>query len=136
MGNFEGTKDQSSIFLNYHPGHVKKLFKEAKIKIYKRYGCSYLRVPFLKNKFKTSTLVKIELFFQNIFSWTNISPSIFFIGRSQKEVSHEKRYRSLNEILICPRCKGVLSFSQNTAKCSKCGNIYSKTNDIWDFRID
>ena len=136
IGNFEGTNNQSSIFLNYHPAHVKKLFKLADIRIYKRYGCSYLRIPFLKRKFKTSMLIKIEIFLQKLLSWTNISPSLFFTGKSVKEVSHEKRFRYLEEILACPKCKSPLSFSENTAKCTKCGEIYSKEKDIWNFRID
>lgn len=135
LGSFEGTKEQPSIFLNYHPRHVKKLFKTGNIKIYKRYGCSYLRIPVLKKRFKTSLLIKAETFLQKILSWTNISPSIFFIGKSVKEASPEKRFRSLSEILVCPRCKSPLSFSQNTAKCTKCGEIYSKEKDIWDFRV-
>jgi len=136
VGNFEGTQDQSSIFLNFHPKYIKKLFKDSNLKIYKRYGCSYLRLPFLKKRIETSFLIKIESFLQKIFSWSNLSPSIFFVGKSIKEITHEKRFRTLRDILVCPKCKNFLSFSGNTAVCTKCRKIYSKKNDIWDFRID
>ena len=136
IGNFEGTRDQSSIFLNYHPKYIRKLFKGSRLKIYKRYGCSYLRIPLLKKKFKITFLVKMESFLQNILSWSNISPSIFLIGKSTKKISKVKRFNSLYDILVCPKCKNPLSFSKNRAHCVKCGKEYLKNNDIWDFRID
>ena len=135
-GNFEGTKDQSSIFLNYHPKHIKKLFKNSNLKMYKRYGCSYLRIPFLKKRIKTTFLVKMESCLQKILSWSNISPSIFFAGKSIKKISPVKRFRSLYDILVCPRCKSLLSFSDNSAHCTKCGREYYRNNNIWDFRIN
>lgn len=134
-GNFEGSKGQESIFLNFHPRHVKKLFRDAELKIVQRYGCSFLRIPLLKEKFKTEQLVKAESFLQKTLSWTNIPPSIFFVGRSQKEIADSRRFRTLEEILVCPKCRKPLRFSQNTASCSHCGSIFTKENDIWDFRV-
>ena len=136
IGNFEGTTNQPATFLNYHPKHIRKLFRLANIKILKRFGCSYLRIPFLKKNLNTKILIKIERFLQKIFSWSNISPSIFFIGKSIKPTLNEKRFRSLEEILVCPNCKSTLIFSGNSAKCNKCNKEYSKYNNIWDFRVD
>lgn len=134
-GNFEGTKEQPSIFLNYHPRYIRGLFKKADLKIIRKSGCSYLRIPYLKEKLGTERLIKLERFFQKTLSWTNISPSIFFTGKSLKEIKEQKRFRSLEEILVCPECKNPLHFSQEKCKCIKCGRIYSKINDIWDFRL-
>lgn len=134
-GNFEGTKSESSIFLNYHPRHIRKLFKENNLKITGKYGCSFLRIPVLKQHINTRTLISLEKIFQKIFSWTNIPPSIFFAGKSVKKIGLERKYRDLKEILVCPKCKSVLSFSTNTASCKKCGSVYAKENDIWDFRV-
>jgi len=136
VGNFEGTENQSSIFLNYHPKYIKKLFRNSNLKIYKRYGCSYLRIPLLKKNFEVMFLVKIEVFLQKIFSWSNISPSMFFVGKSTKRMIPEKGLKSLSDILVCPRCKNFLSFSENTTRCTQCGRVYTKSNEIWDFRID
>lgn len=137
MGNFEGTKEQSSIFLNYHPKFVRELLKKNDFKVLKKYGCSYLRIPYLKNKLGTDKLIKIESLLQNILSWSNIPPSVFFVTKSTKSFESEKRFRTLEQILVCPKCKTSLLFSEkrDKCKCPECGEIFSKKDDIWDFRI-
>jgi len=134
IGNFEGTENQQSIFLNYHPKHIKQLFKKNNITISHRHGCSYLRIPWIKERIKTENLLKIEKVLQKLLSWSNISPSIFFTGKSNKPLTTKKRFNSLEDILVCPRCKNSLHFSGDIAICRKCQKKYYKKENIWDFR--
>lgn len=134
--NYEGTKEGSKVlFLNYHPKYIQQLFKGAKLDIQDKYGCSYLRINFLKKNIDTETLVKIENILQETLSWSNISPSIFVKAQAQKKEIKPKKYSSLNEILACPKCKNGLIIKNGKAVCKKCKNTYLKKKSIWDFRI-
>jgi len=134
-GSFEGTDKKQSIFLNYHPKYIRKLFKRADFKIVQKYGCSFLRIPFLKEKFSQKKLLKIEILLQRLFSWSNIPPSIFFLAKSTKKSAKKKYYSRIEDLFVCPKCKEELIMKEDEAYCAICGNKYYKKENIWDFRI-
>ncbi len=132
----EGTgKGLKGIFYNYHPQDIKEKLEKVGFQVKKKYGCSFLRIPFLKLILNEDIMMFFEKIFQKTLSWTNIPPSIFFVSRTknedQKEISHD-----LNQILQCPSCNSSLQFKFSTeAYCKKCKKKFNKENDIWDFRV-
>ncbi len=133
--NNEGAKEGSKVlFLNYHPKYILNIFKQLGFKVLNTYGCSFLRLNILKRAFNTSFLIFWENIFQNVLSFTNISPSIFVKARKYgtKKASN---YETINDILVCPKCKSELEIKNGIALCSKCESSFSKKENIWDFRI-
>lgn len=132
----EGSReDQKSIFLNYHPQYIQDLLKSNCFSIRNKYGCSFLRSIILKKIFSTSTLLFFEKIFQYTISWTNVSPSIFLETESLKACEKE-HFSNLEDILVCPECKGSLIFEGGSARCKDCKKSYERINNIWDFRIE
>lgn len=134
--NFEGARKGSSVpFLNYHYSWIKKTLQNTGFSVKKKYGCSFLRNNLLKRIFKTKILVSIENFLQKAISWSNIPPSIFVESLTLKENSKGINTEKLEEILVCPSCKGKLLFSKEKADCKSCNKEFYKKENIWDFRI-
>jgi ubiquinone/menaquinone biosynthesis C-methylase UbiE len=138
IGNsLEGSKEsQGGIFLNYHPLHIKKLLKSLNFNIKRKFGCSFLRSPFIKNLINQDIMLFIEKIMQNTLSWTDISPSIIFETSVKKQETERFAYENIRDILVCPSCKKNLDFDiQNIASCKNCSATFFKKEDIWDFRV-
>ena len=136
-GNFEGTKSgEEAIFFNYHPRYVKDLLEKNGFTVIKKHGCSYIRSALLKKVFGEELMILTERILQPLLSWSNIPPSIVFESIIKKEIKENVVHTSeLEDILACPKCKGVLSITNSEKKCKKCSLTFVKENDIWDFRI-
>jgi len=131
----EGTGDNiEGLILNYHPDNIKDLLQDNNFIMTRKRGCSFLRIPFLKKLFNDEILLFFEKILQSTLSWTNISPSIFLETEVKKKASKREEYHSLEEILVCPECKGRLVFHEDKAVCKKCKRDYYKKNNVWDFR--
>lgn len=134
--HYEGTKKGSHVlFLNYHPKYIHKILTEAGYIIEKKYGCSFLRINILKKIFKTDFLLFWENIFQNILSFTNFSPSIFIKAVAKKESNKKEDSKRIEDILVCPQCKGELEITSKKAVCRHCKKEYIKKDNIWDFRV-
>lgn len=134
--HYEGTKEGSKVlFLNYHPKYISDMFNKIGLRIDKKYGCSFLRSAFLKQTFKTETLLSIEKLLQKTLSWSNISPSIFLRATAIKKEKEIESAKNIFDICVCPVCKERLSFDGKSAKCKSCNKEYFKKEDIWDFRV-
>lgn len=135
--NLEGSeKKQGGIFLNYHPTHIRTLFRKLGFKIKKRFGCSFLRSPFVKKIIGQDIMFFFEKIMQNTLSWTNISPSIIFETVLKKKSQEQRGFNDIKDILVCPSCKGNLTFEgQELALCNNCSSKFFKKEDIWDFRV-
>jgi ubiquinone/menaquinone biosynthesis C-methylase UbiE len=134
--NMEGSRNGDVSFLNFHPEYIKDMFKKFNFEILKKQGCSYLRIPLLKKVFGTDILTFKESILQKLLAKTNISPSIFFKTRLLKDDHCKDIYNSIEDILVCPSCKGSLKFGENTAICDNCHKKYIKDGKIWDFRME
>jgi ubiquinone/menaquinone biosynthesis C-methylase UbiE len=133
--NNEGARKNSSVpFLNYHPKWIKQQLKSNGFNMVKKYGCSYLRIGFLKKSISPNLLNLGERLLQQTLSWTNIPPSIFL---HTCKTSHVKKNvdMTLASILLCPDCHGDLEISKERATCKECKREYNKQKGIWDFRI-
>ncbi len=136
--NTEGTSQGlKGIFYNYHPSYIREQLIKNNFIVKKKYGCSFLRIPFLKRIFNEDIMIFLEKILQLTLSWTNIPPSIFFTNEVIKEKkSNNEDFTKIEDILVCPSCKSRLDFpSSDLAVCKKCSKQYKKENDIWDFRI-
>jgi len=127
-------KDVKIPFINYHTKYITKIISSSNFSISKKYGCSFLRLDILKRIFSTNILLSIENFLQNTVSFLNLSPSIFLKSFATKK-SKVNQAASLEELLVCPKCKGSLIISNNSAECKDCNLEFSKKKNIWDFRI-
>jgi ubiquinone/menaquinone biosynthesis C-methylase UbiE len=136
-GNFEGTKSgEEAIFYNYHPEHVKELLKKNKFIPIKKYGCSFIRSSFLKKILGQPLMIRIESILQVLLRRSNIPPSIIYESVVKKDIDKiEEKGRFLEDILVCPKCKGTLNIQNTVAICKKCKSKYEKKSNIWDFRI-
>lgn len=84
--NNEGaTKNSNVPFLNYHPSWLKTQLNDHHLLVQNKYGCSYLRLPVLKRILEKNLMLEVEKFFQSTLSWSNISPSIFFKTKAEKD---------------------------------------------------
>lgn len=130
----EGSKEES-IFLNFHPKHIKKMLKENSFKIDARKGCSYLRIGFIKRTVPEPLIVAVEKLLQALFSWTNLPPSIFFLAHNENGIK-DKTEKPFNEIITCPKCHNnkQLKIAGDTATCEQCNSTYQKHSTIWDLR--
>ncbi len=135
--NLEGSgKKQGGIFLNYHPAHIRMLFNNLGFKLKRRFGCSFLRSPFVKKIIGHDIMLFLEKIMQNTLSWTNISPSIIFEATLKKKEPKKIEFNNIRDILVCPSCKGDLSFEgQDLALCKNCSSKFFKRESIWDFRV-
>jgi len=135
-GSNEGaTEDEKNIFLNYHPSYIKKLLESQNFTIVKKYGCSFLRSPFIKKLVNENIMMFFEIIMQDMFSWSNISPSIFLECKFSKPKVKNIEYKDLTHILQCPTCKKDLYIDQEKAVCKYCSQEFFKKEDIWDFRV-
>ena len=136
-GNFEGTKSgEEAIFFNYHPRYVRELLAKNGFILVKKHGCSYIRSAFLKKVIGEELMLMKEKVLQTLLSWSNFPPSVVFESMVKKELAENTIHTSqLEDILVCPECKGVLSITNNEAKCKKCSTTFLKKDDIWDFRV-
>ena len=129
--------EQESIFYNYHPKHIRKLLELNGFEVQRKYGCSFLRSPFLKKLINEDIMMLIEVIMQNTLSWSDISPSIVLdtIVRERK-AGDSKQYPVLEDMLGCPLCKGSLRFEGDlNAVCDNCKMSFQKKDDVWDFRV-
>lgn len=127
----EGATEES-IFLNFHPAHIKELMEESGLIIEKKTGCSYLRSPKLKKLIPKGILMAKEKIMQATLGWSNLPPSVIYQG--VKVEGQELRNRNFTEILACPTCSGKLEISNNNATCAKCNKSYVRHSTIWDLR--
>ena len=95
-----------------------------------------LKTAFLKKFLGEDLMLLKEKVLQTLLSWSNFPPSIVYESMVKKELEENIAYTSqLEDILACPECKGILSITNNEAKCKKCSKIFLKKDDIWDFRV-
>lgn len=136
--NLEGSeKKQGGIFLNYHPGHIRVLLNNSGFKVKRRFGCSFLRSPFIKKIIGQDIMLFIEKIMQNTLSWSNIPPSIIFETILEKKTLSKTEFDNIEDILVCPSCKTELSFDgQELALCENCSSKFFKKEGIWDFRVN
>lgn len=133
--NLEGAKGDGVSFLNYHSKYIEKLLKDEGFNIQNKQGCSYLRIPLLKKILGTNIMIFLEKILQEVFSKTDLSPSIFLKAKLSKK---EKApvYIRLEDLLSCPHCKHDLVLDGNRAVCKGCNKEYFKKDNIWDFRTE
>ncbi len=135
QGYNEGTRGESTTFLNFHPQYIKNLMADEGFVVKKSIGASFLRLNLFKRLFSTKILTSIERFLQVTTSWMNASPSIFFL--TEKPTLKEAIvYKDLYDTLVCPACNGELVFAKDRAICRKCRSKFSQKNGIWDFRTE
>lgn len=136
-GGKEGSGNgESGIMKNYHPKYVKNLLVSHETALRRTLGISFFRIPFLKRVVPHSLLVRAESVFQRLFGWLPFTPSILFEIYSIKEPSPASamKFSSLNDILVCPKCKGPLDHRAGKYKCASCSLNFSKTEGVLDLR--
>ena len=134
--NFEGSNGQETVFLNYHPTHIKRLLRNTGFEVHGARGTSFFRLDTLKRLIPQHLLLGFEAVSQRLLSWLNISPSVILSAALPQRQTPINNYASLEDILVCPRCKSALSFESDSATCTKCKGSYRKVEGIWDFRVD
>lgn len=134
--NFEGTKrGEEAIFLSYSPKHVKELLQSQNFNIVNRYGCSYLRSTFFKKLLGDEKMIQLEKTLQKVFKKSSIPPSIIYETQLHGDYKAQNP-KTLEEVLVCPKCNGKLSFNREIAHCGACSLDFRKKENIWDFRVD
>lgn len=131
-----------------HPKVIINYLKENNFKISKIISVSNLRIGFLKRKLSLKNLLKLENFFQTLFSFTKLSPSIFiksFLKKDDKENPNQFYESSPNNLsknfidfLVCPKCKSInekIVLSENEIICNSCNLKFKVYDDIYDLRL-
>lgn len=133
--HLEGAKGGGVSFLNYHPKYIHNLLEECEFEVEEKQGCSYLRIPILKKILGSKILLWFEKISQNIFSNSNLPPSIFYKTELDSGDKGEK-YEDLEDILLCPSCRENLEIDDYKAVCKNCEKKYIKKEGVWDFRVE
>ncbi len=89
--------------LDYHPKFIKSALKQVNFKILKQISASNLRLSFLKRKINIKALLFFENFYQNLFSFIDIGPSIFlktvfYNSKENKVVFKNNNIKNTNNI--------------------------------------
>ncbi|MBC7333232.1 MAG: class I SAM-dependent methyltransferase [Actinobacteria bacterium] len=147
--------------LNYHPDYVIGLLTSKGFGIDKRISVSNFRLEFLKKYLNLKTLLLFENWFQRLFSWTLLGPSIFLKCTLSKDFSEGcikgrtspkkalfstegKGFRRglsitfediLEDILQCPYCKkDEFFFRKDEIVCNGCKKSFLARNGILVFK--
>lgn len=66
-------------FLNFHPDSIKRLLNKNGFKVIYSRNTSFFRSTFIKKWIPYFILVKMDLVFQKLFSFLNLTPSIYLV---------------------------------------------------------
>ena len=53
----------------------------------------------------------------------------------QARNNKKEEIKRIEDVLVCPQCKGELEITSKRAVCRHCKNEYLKKDNIWDFRV-
>ena len=135
QNQFEGSGGTESVFLNFHPQYIKKLFLNNGISIKRKIGTSFFRSELLKKIVPMKLLILGEGICQTLFSFTDFSPSIFYDTKVGKAGKNKELFNKIEDILVCPKCKSNLIFKRDQSSCTTCKLQFEKVAGIWDFRV-
>lgn len=127
--------------LNFHPKQIKKSLKSKNFEIKKQLSVSNFRISFLKKHFSIRFLMFWERFYQYLFSFLGLGPSIFLksILKDNKIRNNKINNVEFNflDILSCPVCKNEkLTFGQDgKILCENCSSSFSVAEGIYNFKI-
>lgn len=128
-------KSDRSIMLNYSPKHIRTLLLENSFDMGKIRAVSFLRIPSLKRILGPKLLIPLDHALQNLFGWIQVTPSIILQTRKNNpSKSYSPPPDRLADILVCPSCRGSLSFSQKSYKCETCKLTFPVLKGIPDLR--
>jgi ubiquinone/menaquinone biosynthesis C-methylase UbiE/DNA-directed RNA polymerase subunit RPC12/RpoP len=132
----QGIKEgQESIMFSFTSQHIERIAQASGFKVKELKACSFFRLPFIKKVIPTSILLVLESFAQSFFSWTKITPSLFYVLQKRGDFSPVKEEFSLTAILQCPHCSARMSYSQqDDLQCEKCNEKFFVKNGIFDLR--
>lgn len=82
--------------LNYHPRYIGNFLSERGFTIEKKISVSNFRLEFLKKHIGMQVLLLLERWFQRVFSWTLLGPSIFLRCTLRKSNKNGKNNKESN----------------------------------------
>ncbi len=124
----EDEKGQISIIYNFSRNFVSQLFNKHGLNVKATYGCSYLRIPFLKRVLGNKVLLAAERVLQKLNPL--ITPSIFVVAQKveskgkedhrniSESFSRKNKLGEFTELLMCPDGGEVLR-SKDRILCGK-----------------
>ncbi|MCL5072062.1 MAG: methyltransferase domain-containing protein [Actinobacteria bacterium] len=127
--------------LNFHPKQIKKSLKSENFEIKKELSVSNFRVSFLKKHFSIGFLLFWERFYQYMFSFLELGPSIFLksVLKDNKIKNNKINDIEFNflDILSCPVCKNEKLIFEKDGKilCENCSSNFSVDEGIYNFKI-
>jgi len=122
--------------LNFHPKQIKQLLKSESFQIKKVLSVSSFRISFAKKHFSIGFLLFWERFYQYLFSFLELGPSIFLKGVLKDNKINDLEFNFL-DILSCPACKNEkLTFGRDgKIMCENCSSNFSVYEGIYNFKI-
>jgi ubiquinone/menaquinone biosynthesis C-methylase UbiE len=126
-------EDSNRLFLGYSLHHIEYLIKSTNLEIVKKRGVSILRIPLIKKFIPETLLLLFEKIYQKVSPVFLISPSVF-LKLNNTETAESSKFKNLEDLLVCPRCKSSLERKKDTLRCDKCNNTYTIENGIYDLR--
>lgn len=128
----QGSKGKNQVFLNYHPKHIFSITNLIGFKIDKVLSVSNLRSPMIKRILPFKLMIAIEKMSQKPLSVARFGPSIYLL--LQKQGGEERYATSIDDLFVCPECKGSLDKANNAFSCATCKITYPIIEGIYDFR--
>lgn len=137
-GTKEGLKEgQTGVFLGYKPSFVYQLLNRHGLKIDKKFGASYFRQGFFKRHFSHQLLLSVEKIIQGL-HLAEMAPSIFLQLSKKESETNPLAPISIDDILICPKCGGEISFEKENNKIicknESCKEEFPVVDGIYDLR--
>ncbi len=125
-------KGQISIMYNFSFEYFRDNAIKSGLRVEGVYPCSFLRLGFLKKRFKVATLLKFENFLQRFLSFLRVTPSLFIV--LSKNGRFEPSSLSLEETLQCPTCSTQVKSAKESLKCVNGHDFPQSQKDIIDLR--
>lgn len=128
-------RNERGLMLNFHPRYIKNLIISQETRPRRMYSLSFFRIPFVKQIVPYSLLSRVEHLFQLIFGWTKLTPSIMIESYRNEIAEYEpENITTLEDLIVCPKCKGSLRKKGGSYSCTECDLIFSRDDGILDLR--
>ncbi len=124
---------------DFHPDWMSARFAESGLACSQRLAVSHFRVPLLKRRLPTRTLVWLDSLLFRPGGLYPLSPSVFVqavpitdVGPAAQSVGQN----ALSQLFRCPMCghEPLVQIDSVTVECPGCGRKYGRKNLIWDFK--
>lgn len=124
---------------DFHPAWMQTQFSESGLVEVDRMALSHFRLPMFKQFFSADQLVNVEQKFFRLSGTYPVAPSVLVKARllqDRRRAEVSTASERVETLFRCPHCitEHMERIAKTQVRCKGCGNQYSQTGGIWDFK--